>query len=471
MVVVTDTGPREACGVFGIYAPNQRVAPLIYFGLFALQHRGQESAGMATSDGRTVTVFRDMGLVAQVFDEANLAGLDGHLGIGHTRYSTSGSSRWSNAQPIHRQVGSTSLALAHNGNLTNTRALAEALGTAGETSDSALMIEAIAREVDDERSDARGVEQAMMSVLPRFEGAFSLTVMDQGRIIGVRDPHGFRPLCLGEIPGGGWVLASETAALDLVGARFKRDVEAGEMVVIDAGGVRSLRPFPAADPRLCVFEYVYFARPDSRLHGRTVHAARRRMGATLAVEHPVPADVVVPVPESGIPAAQGFSATSGIPYADGLVKNRYVGRTFIEPSQLMRDRGIRLKLNPIPETLAGQRVVLVDDSIVRGSTTRQLVSMVRDAGAAEVHVRVSSPPYRWPCFYGMDTSDRSTLIAARMEVEDIRQHLDADSLGYLSLPGLLAATEAEGFCHACLSGEYPTEVPAEDLKFALEGTG
>lgn len=469
-MVVTDTAPGEACGVFGVYAPSQRVAPLIYFGLFALQHRGQESAGIATSDGRTVTVYRDMGLVSQVFDEANLAALDGHLGIGHTRYSTTGSSHWANAQPIHRQAGNTSVALGHNGNLTNTRELAARLGVAGETSDSALMVEAIARRIDDERSDARGLEKAMLEVLPTFHGAFSLVVMDQGRVIGVRDPQGFRPLCLGEIPGGGWVIASETAALDLIGATFKREIEAGEMVVLDAHGVRSMRPFGPSEPRLCIFEYVYFARPDSRLHGQTVHAARRRMGTILAEEHPVEADVVVPVPESGIPAAQGFSAASGIPYADGLVKNRYVGRTFIEPSQLMRDRGIRLKLNPIPETLEGRRVILVDDSIVRGSTTRQLVAMVRAAGAAEVHLRISSPPYRWPCFYGMDTSDRSTLIAARMEVDEIRRHLDADSLGYLSLPGLLRATEADGFCTACLSGEYPTPVPDQNSKYVLEGT-
>ncbi len=462
--------PGEACGVFGIYAPSQRVAPLIFFGLFALQHRGQESAGIATSDGRTVTVFKDMGLVSQVFDEANLAGLDGHLGIGHTRYSTTGSSRWANAQPIHRQAGNTSLALAHNGNLTNTTSLAQTLGLGEETSDSALMVEAIARRVDDERSDARGLERAMLEVLPTFEGAFSLVVMDQGRVVGVRDPQGFRPLCLGEMPDGGWVLASETAALDLIGARFKREVEAGEMVVIDANGVRSMRPFAASDPHLCVFEYVYFARPDSRLHGQTVHSARRRMGTVLAAEHPVPADVVVPVPESGIPAAQGFSEATGIPYADGLVKNRYVGRTFIEPSQLMRDRGIRLKLNPIPETLAGQRVVLIDDSIVRGSTTRQLVAMVRQAGAAEVHLRVSSPPYKWPCFYGMDTSDRSTLIASQMSEEEICRHLGADSLGYLSLRGLLLATGGEGFCTACLSGEYPTAVPVGISKYVLEGS-
>lgn len=461
--------PGEACGVFGVYAPSQRVSPLIYFGLFALQHRGQESAGIATSDGTTVTVYKDMGLVAQVFDEANLAGLDGHLGIGHTRYSTTGSSHWTNAQPVHRQAGNTSVALAHNGNLTNTEHLASSLGHRGETTDSAVMVEAIARRIDDERSDARGLERALREVLPSFQGAYSVVVMDQGRVIGVRDPYGFRPLCLGELPGGGWVIASETSALDLVGASFRRDVEPGEMVVIDANGVRSYRPLFEEEPRLCLFEYVYFARPDSRLHGQTVHAARRRMGGALAREHPVAADVVVPVPESGIPAAQGFSATSGIPYADGLVKNRYVGRTFIQPSQTMRDRGIRLKLNPIPETLEGKRVVLVDDSIVRGSTTGKLVEMVRAAGATEVHLRVSSPPYRWPCFYGMDTSDPSTLIAARMGIEEIRHHLDADSLGYLSLDGLLAATEADGFCTACLTGDYPTEVPQQDLKFVLEG--
>ena len=465
-----NSAPGEACGVFGVYAPSQRVSPLIYFGLFALQHRGQESAGIATSDGQTVTVYKDLGLVSQVFDEANLAGLDGHLGIGHTRYSTTGSTQWTNAQPIHRQVGATSVALAHNGNLTNTRELAETLGTGEETSDSALMVEAIARRIDDERSDDRGLEKAMVEALPTFEGAFSLVVMDQGRVIAARDPHGFRPLCLGELPEGGWVLASETSALDLVGATFRRDVEPGEMVVIDATGIRSRRPFEATDPRLCIFEYVYFARPDSRLHGQTVHAARRRMGSTLAKEHPAEADVVVPVPESGIPAAQGYSAESGIPYADGLVKNRYVGRTFIEPSQSMRDRGIRIKLNPIPETLVGERVVLVDDSIVRGSTTRQLIDMVRSAGAAEVHLRVSSPPYKWPCFYGMDTSDQSTLIAARMEVEEIRQHLGADSLGYLSLEGLLASTEADGFCTACLSGDYPTPVEIGASKFVLERT-
>jgi len=468
-VQLTD-GPREACGVFAAYTPRQRVSSLIYFGLYGLQHRGQESAGIATSNGETVTVFKDLGLVSQVFDEPALAGLDGHLGIGHTRYSTTGSNNWANAQPAHRQVGATSIALGHNGNLTNTSELAERLGIKGATTDSDLMAEGIARAIDDERSDDRGLEMAILDVASTWEGAFSLVIMDQGRIVGLRDPHGFRPLCLGALPEGGWVLASETAALDLVGARFVREVAAGEMVVIDAGGVHSYQLTQTPAPGLCLFEFVYFARPDSQMYGRGIHAARRQMGEALAAEHPAEGDVVVPVPESGLPAAQGFAAASGIPYADGLVKNRYIGRTFIEPSQSLRDRGIRLKLNPIPDNLRGKRVVLVDDSIVRGSTTRKLVQMIRDAGANEVHLRVSSPPYRWPCFYGMDTSDRSTLIAARLEVDEIRDHVGADSLGYLSLEGLLEATGVAdaGFCTACLSGNYPTDVAEAADKFQLE---
>jgi amidophosphoribosyltransferase len=462
-------GPREACGVIAAYSTTQRVSHVLYFGLFALQHRGQESAGIATSDGETVTVFKDLGLVNQVFDEPALAGLDGHLGIGHTRYSTTGSNNWANAQPAHRQVGSTSVALGHNGNLTNTESLAQSLGISGATTDSDLMAEGVARAIDDNRSDARGLEMALMKVAPTWKGAFSLVLMDQGRIVGMRDPHGFRPLCLGSLDEG-WVLASESSALDLVGAKFVREVSPGEMVVIDAGGPKSYYPFEEAKPGLCLFEFVYFARPDTHMYGTSIQGARQEMGRILSSEHPADADVVVPVPESGIPAAQGFAAASAIPYADGLVKNRYVGRTFIEPTQMLRDQGIRLKLNPIPESLAGRRVVLVDDSIVRGSTTRQLVTMVREAGAAEVHLRVSSPPYRWPCFYGMDTSDRSTLIAAHMEVHEIREHLGADSLGYLSLGGLLAATGVAdaGFCTACLSGEYPTPISETADKFQLE---
>ncbi len=464
--------PGEACGVFGVYAPGSDVAQLTYFGLFALQHRGQESAGIAVSDGETTMISKDMGLVTQVFDVASLAALTGHLAVGHTRYSTTGSTTWENAQPTYRQVGDTSISLAHNGNLTNTQALADSLELAGIT-DSELMVEAISRALSDERSDGRGLAKALTDVLPLFEGAFSLAIMDQGNLVGVRDPHGFRPLCLGRLDGGGWVIASETAALDIVGAEFVREIEPGEMVVINAQGIRSHRPFAGSYPnRLCVFEFVYFARPDSRLYGQDIHGARQEMGRQLASESPAAADVVVPVPESGIPAAQGFSEASGIHYADGLVKNRYVGRTFIQPTQLLRDRGIRMKLNPIPSNLDGQRVALVDDSIVRGSTTRQLVGMVREAGAKEIHLRISSPPYRWPCFYGMDTSDRSRLLAAGKSVDEIQEYLGVDSLAYLSLGGLLASTggQAGGFCSACLTGDYPTEVPVAIGKFALETT-
>ena len=460
--------PGEACGLFGVYAPGQRASNLIYFGLFALQHRGQESAGIATSDGDTLTVYKDMGLVAQVFDETSLAALDGHVGIGHTRYSTTGSTTWENSQPVHRQVGALSIALGHNGNLTNSVQLAERLGWTRPATDSELMAEAIARSVRQAESDDGTLEAALLAALPAFEGAYSLVLMDQAHLVGVRDCHGFRPLSLGRLPGGGWALASETAALDLVGATYEREVEVGEVVIIDSDGVRSVYPFEQVDPRLCIFEFVYFARPDSRLLGRSVHAARQEMGRLLADEHPAEVDVVVPVPESGIPAAQGYAAASGVAYADGLVKNRYVGRTFIEPSRSLRERGIRLKLNPISSTLEGQRVLLVDDSIVRGSTTKQLVQMVRDAGAVEVHLRISSPPYRWPCFYGMDTSDSSQLLAGRLEVDEIAGYLGADSLGYLSVEGLEKATGGGGFCTACLTGLYPTDVTGAADKYALE---
>ena len=461
--------PGEACGVFGIYAPGSDAARLTYFGLFALQHRGQESAGISVSDGETVTVFKDLGLVTQVFDESSLSALQGHIAVGHTRYSTTGSSVWENAQPAYRQIAHTGVALAHNGNLTNTRALAERLGNVGASSDSELMTEAIARAVDTNRSDGRELERAMLEVLPTFEGAFSLAVMDQGHLVAVRDPRGFRPLSLGRLERG-WVVASETAAFDIVGAEFVREIEPGEMIAIDASGIRSHRPFPPAEPRLCVFEFVYFARPDSLLYGRDVHGVRRAMGHILADEAPADADVVVPVPESGIPAAQGYSATSGIRYVDGLVKNRYIGRTFIDPAPSLRERGIRMKLNPIRSSLEGRRVVLVDDSIVRGTTTKKLVQMVRDAGAIEVHLRISSPPYRWPCFYGMDTSDPDSLLAAERSIAEVRDYVGADSLAYLTIEGLMRATATEGdpFCAACLTGEYPTEIG--EGKFVLEGS-
>jgi amidophosphoribosyltransferase len=474
-------GLAHACGVFGVYAPNQPVAQLTYLGLYALQHRGQESAGIAVSDGQNVTVVKDMGLVTQVFDERTLSPLEGHLAIGHTRYSTTGSSSWRNAQPIYRSVGDAGFALGHNGNLTNTAELAGTLGmlpglTADETSfdsttDSALVAELIAREWPDEpRSDGRELENALEKVLPRLKGGFSFVLMDDARLVGVRDPHGFWPLALGRLEGGGWVLASETAALDIVGAHYVRDVQPGEMVVIDAAGLRREYRFSEPDPKLCLFEFVYFARPDTNLYGQSVHATRQRMGEELARQAPVDADMVMPIPESGIPAGQGYARASGIPYGDGLVKNRYVGRTFIQPSQQMRGQSVRMKLNPLPENIRGKKLVVVDDSIVRGTTTRQVVAMLREAGATEIHFRVSSPPYRWPCYYGMDTGRKSELLAADLSVGDIREYLGVDSLAYLEIERLTRATGTpeESFCTACLTGHYPVPVPLDDTKGVLE---
>ena len=468
----------HACGVFGVYAPGAPVANLTYLGLYALQHRGQESAGIAVSDGETITVVKDMGLVTQVFDERRLAPLDGHLAIGHNRYSTTGSSTWRNAQPVYRSVGDAGFALGHNGNLTNIVELSQQLGMLpgfapdgveyDSTTDSALIAELVAQEWGQPRSDGRDLEVALLKVLPRLAGGFSLVLMDDAHLIGVRDRHGFWPLVLGRVEGG-WVLASETAALDIVGAHFVREVEPGEIVVIDASGMHEHR-WADPDPKLCLFEFVYFARPDTSLYGHSVHAARQRMGEELARQAPVDADMVMPIPESGIPAAQGYARASGTPYGDGLVKNRYVGRTFIQPSAQLRTGGVRLKLNPLPENIRGKRLVVVDDSIVRGTTTRQVVAMLREAGASEVHFRVSSPPYKWPCFYGMDTGRRSELLAADLSVGEIAGFLKVDSLAYLEIGRLTAATGApsDAFCTACLTGAYPVPVPLADSKLVLE---
>jgi len=460
--------PGEACGVFGVRGSDIEASRLTYFGLFALQHRGQESAGISVSDGENIMVYKDMGLVAQVFDETVLAGLGGDLAVGHTRYSTTGSNRWENSQPVFRHLGSNGIALAHNGNLTNTATLAGRVGPVAATTDSELMTEAIALEMTEHNLN---LEEALATALPLFEGAFTLAVMDTSTLVGVRDPHGFRPLCLGSLDDT-WVIASETAALDILGATFVRQIAPGEMVVIDDEGPHSVFPFAEAESQLCLFEFVYFARPDSRLQGQTVQSTRQEMGRLLALQASVDADITVPVPESGIPAAQGFAEVTGVPYTDGLVKNRYVGRTFIQPAQAMRERGVRMKLNAMPGVISGKRVVLVDDSIVRGSTTQQLVALVREAGATEVHLRISSPPYRWPCFYGMDTGDRSTLLAAGRSVDEITEHLGVDSLVYLDLANLIEATgaDADSFCTACLSGNYPTDVPLTDSKFLLEQT-
>ncbi len=455
--------PQDECGVFGVWAPGEEVAKLTFYGLYALQHRGQESAGIATSDGERIFVYKDMGLVSQVFTESDLATLTGNLAVGHCRYSTTGSSTWNNAQPTLRATNHGTLALAHNGNLTNTGDLAEELSklqtgkadAMAATTDTEIMTALIAAQ------EGKNFESSALSVLPSLKGAFSLVFMDEHTLYAARDRHGVRPLVIGKLEHG-WVVASESAALDIVGASFVREVEAGEFIAIDANGLRS-HHWAKPEPKGCIFEYVYLARPDTAIAGRNVHATRVAVGEQLAIEHPVIADLVIPVPESGTPAAVGYARQSGIPYGAGLVKNSYVGRTFIQPSQTIRQLGIRLKLNPLREIIEGKRIVVVDDSIVRGNTQRALVRMLREAGALEIHVRISSPPVKWPCYYGIDFASRAELIAAGLEVEEIRRSIGADSLGYVSMEGLVAATTiAESkLCTACFSGQYPIEIPAD----------
>jgi len=468
--------PKDACGVFGVWAPGEDIAKLTYYGLYALQHRGQEAAGMAVSDGSTVVVYKDLGLVAQVFDEPTLGALTGHLGIGHCRYSTTGSCTWENAQPSYRPSGhGTGIALGHNGNLTNTAELAakvsqtfataDGRGQPKATNDSDLITALLAGHPD------MSLEAAALEVLPLLRGAFSLVFMDEQTLYATRDPHGVRPLVLGRLERG-WVVASETAALDIVGASFVREIEPGELIAIDEHGLRSQR-YAEASPKGCLFEYVYLARPDTSIAGRSVQETRVEVGRRLAHEHPVDADLVIPVPESGTPAAVGFAEASGIPYGIGLVKNAYVGRTFIQPSNTIRQLGIRLKLNPLRSAIAGKRLVVVDDSIVRGNTQRALVRMLREAGAREVHVRISSPPVQWPCFYGIDFASRAELIANGLTVEQVCASIGADSLGYISLDELVSATTvpADRLCRACFDGRYPIELPAPELlgKHMLEG--
>ena len=495
--------------MFGVWAPNEDVANLAYYGLYALQHRGQESAGIAVSDGSRIVVHKEMGLVAQVFDEPALTALRGHIAVGHCRYSTTGASVWANAQPAFRSTAQVSLALGHNGNLINTRELAALLrslgaGSAGivATSDTDVLTALFVSDpaaLNAARADLPGgaatadgpfgtmestqgaaassppaspVETAVATVLPLVKGAYSLVFMDEQTLYAARDPHGFRPLVLGRLDSG-WVVASETAALDIVGARFVREIAPGELVCIDGRGVRSLT-FAAARPSGCLFEYVYLARPDTAISGRGVHATRVAVGKRLAAEHPADANLVIPVPESGTPAAIGFAEASGIPFGQGLVKNSYVGRTFIQPSQTIRERGIKLKLNPLRDAIAGRRLVVVDDTIVRGTTQRALVAMLREAGAREVHVRVAAPPVRWPCFYGIDFATRAELIAGHLSPEEICTSIGADTLGYVSLAGLIEATTLpEGrLCRACFDGQYPVPVGEDDRgKHVLDGLG
>lgn len=464
-----------------MWAPGEDVAKLTYFGLYALQHRGQESAGISVSNGRQILVYKDMGLVSQVFDENTLASFGGHLAVGHCRYSTTGASTWQNAQPTFRPTADGSIALGHNGNLINTADLAQmvaelpsdegeldihARNLEAATNDTSLVTALLAHHPD------QSLEARAMELLPLVNGAFSFVFMNENTLYAARDPEGIRPLVLGRLERG-WVVASEDSALATVGASIVREVEPGELIVIDEDGLRSHK---FAEPRRkgCVFEYVYLARPDATIAGRSVHEARVEMGRQLAREFPVDADLVIPVPESGTPAAAGYALESGIPFGQGFVKNAYVGRTFIQPSQTLRQLGIRLKLNALEHMIRGKKIVVVDDSIVRGNTQRAQVRMLREAGALEVHVRISSPPVKWPCFYGIDFATRAELIANGLEPEEIAASVGADSLGYISLEGMIDATgqQESTLCTACFTGKYPIELPDESLlgKHLLEAT-
>ena len=460
-------GPRDECGVFGIHADGHDVARLAYFALYALQHRGQESAGIATAEGGHIMAMRDQGLVNQVFDEQKLRALQGSMAVGHVRYSTTGASSWENSQPVWR-ADRRELALAHNGNLVNAVELHGELRERGvgfrSTSDSEILAALLSTH------PAATIEDAVADVMASVEGAYSTVVMTKDRIVAFRDPSGLRPLSLG-LMGDRPCVASETCALDIIGARFVRDVQPGEIVSLTASGLRTRQGVPARRRALCVFEHIYFARPDSRLDGEVLQVVRRRMGEILAGEAPADADLVIPVPDSGNPAARGYARASGLPQDDGLIKNRYVARTFIQPGQELRKHGLRMKFNPLPEIVSGKRVVVVDDSIVRGNTTRQIVGMLRDAGASEVHLRISAPPIRHPCHYGVDMSTREEMIAHDRSVEEIAAELGANSLAYLSMEGVYEAvgTPAEHHCDACFTGNYPLGDPeSANGKFALE---
>ncbi len=471
-----DEKPKEACGVFGVYSRelSEELAQRTYFGLYALQHRGQESAGIAVSNGERTTAIRDMGLVSQVFEPSQLAALEGgHIALGHVRYSTTGSASWENAQPEFGGRGEVNVAVAHNGNLTNVPELRAELASEGfsfnSTSDTTFIAAAVVRELERGLAVGGAVREAM----GYLAGAYSVAMICRDKLVAFRDPLGFRPLCIGEVEGG-YVVSSETCGLDITGAKFLRDVQPGEVVVIDDDGLHSYRAEDADSPvrhALCVFEYVYFARPDSRFDGQEIAEAREKMGEKLAQEAPADADVVIPVPDSGVMAAVGYSRGSGLPYAEGLIKNRYVGRTFIEPTDGMRQLGLRLKLNPLPSVISGKRVVVIDDSIVRGNTSRKLVQLLFEAGAKEVHIRVSSPPVTGPCYYGIDMDTPDQLLGANYSIEGIREHIGATSLAYLTTDAMVAATGQNkgSLCRACFDGEYPTTGFSE--KYALERVG
>jgi len=461
--------PREHCGVFGIYG-HPDAARLTFFGLYALQHRGQESCGIVTGDGQRVRQHRGLGLVAEVFDQPRLETLPGHLAIGHVRYSTTGSTMLINAQPFVVQHGGQMIAIGHNGNLTNAREIRCRLEEDGSifqsTMDTEVIVHLMARH---RRGDLIDLIDALAAALAEVRGSYSLVLSTEDMVIAARDPRGFRPLCLGQL-NGSWVVASETCALDLVQADYVREVEPGEILVMDAIGLHSHKPLPAAAPKHCIFEFVYFARPDSQVFGQSVYLVRKRLGAALAREHPLKADLVMPFPDSGTYAALGYAAATGIPFEMGVIRNHYVGRTFIQPSQTMRDFSVRVKLNPVREILKGQRVVVVEDSIIRGTTTRSRIKSLRDAGAREVSLLVSCPPHRFPCFYGIDFSSKGELIASQQEVDQIRDFLGLDYLGYLSLEGMVQATnmQRETFCLSCFSGDYPVLLESDFSKTCFE---
>jgi amidophosphoribosyltransferase len=468
--LLADERLHEACGLFGIDARGEDVANLTYFGLYALQHRGQESAGIAVSDGRQIRMHKDIGLVAQAFDQAALERLTGYLGLGHTRYSTTGSNRLENAQPFlveHPQLGT--IAIAHNGNLTNTQSLRDDLANQGvrfkTSSDTEVLAELVAHTAGSD------LVTVLRRSLPRLQGAYCLLFLTKDALVGVRDPLGIRPLCLGRLPDGGAIITSETCALDTVGAELVREIEPGEAVILGRGAPVAEQIMPSHRKAMCMFEFIYFARPDSRLQGQSLYEARRNMGRELAKEAPVDADIVISLPDSGTPAAVGYAEASGIPYSEGLIKSRYITRTFIQPNERLRNVGITLKFNPLREILDGKRVILVDDSIVRGTTSRKIVEALRRAGCAAVHMRVSSPPIQWPCFMGIDIASRSELIASGRSVAEVEKLIGADSLQYLSKAGLFRAVRnVTGFCMACFDGDYPVPVPVqlEMDKLALE---
>ncbi|MCL5025412.1 MAG: amidophosphoribosyltransferase [Chloroflexi bacterium] len=459
--------PREACGVFGVCAPGEDVARITYFGLYALQHRGQESAGIATADGQRLSVYTRMGLVAQVFSEPDLARLKGHIAIGHNRYSTTGSSHEANAQPLAVEGSAGKIAIAHNGNLVNHAHLRQEMEEQGIRFSTSTDTEVIARLIAN--TPGRDWIDRIRNAMPKLSGAYSMVLCTEDKLFAVRDPLGVRPLALGR-HNGYWVVASESCALDTVGAEFIREVQPGEIVSIDQEGLDTNIGLPCRRRGLCIFEYIYFARPDSVINGRLLYLARQEMGRQLAREHPVKADLVIAVPDSATPAGIGYSQEAGIPFSEGLIKSRYIGRTFIQPDQHIRDVGINLKFNPLPEVLSGKRVIVVDDSIVRGTTTRPIVRLLRQAGAREVHVRIHAPPMRFPCVLGVDTARKSELIAARMTVPEIERHIEANSLGYLGLDRLVQAVNLprESFCLACFTGDYPVPVQLELDKLALE---